>query len=338
MDIREIDPSDTAAITAWYELASVVCKHDIPDFPPLPRKSHMLRLVVPWPHLDESALACYLDGRMVGVASIMMPTRENTNTIYLELNVHPDYRRRGIGSALMDRVFAVARDNQRSLIGCDVVLERPGGPARNGAGAAFVRRFADKPGQVEVRSRWTLGNVSDAEQADVSREVAAHADGYTVRQWYGSTPDDLIENIAALESRFVLDAPTGDLEIEPEDVDPERVRAGEATRDARGQRIYSTVACHDETGVVAAYTVLSFEDGDDGHAWQQITIVDPAHRGHRLGLLVKLANHAFTQANEPALTEIDTWNAEENSFMLAVNEKLGFRPVDNWEQWQVPVT
>jgi hypothetical protein len=28
---------------------------------------------------------------------------------------------------------------------------------------------------------------------------------------------------------------------------------------------------------------------------------------------------------EPQVTEIDTWNAESNSFMIGVNEQLGYR-------------
>ncbi len=58
---------------------------------------------------------------------------------------------------------------------------------------------------------------------------------------------------------------------------------------------------------------------------------------HRLGLLVKAANHAYTQSNEPTLRAIDAWNAEGNTRMRAVNTTLGFQPVDRWSVLQLPV-
>lgn len=76
-------------------------------------------------------------------------------------------------------------------------------------------------------------------------------------------------------------------------------------------------------------------DGDiDEHAWQQITIVDPAHRGHRLGLLVKLANLSFVLEKEPQLRTLDTWNAAVNDHMIGINEAIGFRAYDSWVSWQ----
>ncbi|MEJ7725620.1 MAG: GNAT family N-acetyltransferase, partial [Actinomycetes bacterium] len=32
---------------------------------------------------------------------------------------------------------------------------------------------------------------------------------------------------------------------------------------------------------------------------------------------------------------IDTWNAADNSHMIAVNESLGFRALDTWAEWQL---
>jgi hypothetical protein len=82
---------------------------------------------------------------------------------------------------------------------------------------------------------------------------------------------------------------------------------------------------------------LLFEADDDTHARQRVTIVEPAHRGRRLGLVVKSANHAYTRAHEPGLRVIDAWNAEGNTHMRAVNAMLGFEPVDGWSVFQLSV-
>src|SRR5690606_11593979 len=160
----------------------------------------------------------------------------------------------------------------------------------------------------------------DGDEATLA-EAWTHADGYSLVQWRDAAPEELIEDVAGLQSRLMLDAPTGDLAVEQPSYDADRVRAQHASQLGRGHCWYSTAARHDATGQIVARTKLSFEADDDAHALQRVTIVEPAHRGRRLGLLVKSANHMYTRAHEPALRVIDAWNAEENTHMRAVNAK-----------------
>ena len=62
-------------------------------------------------------------------------------------------------------------------------------------------------------------------------------------------------------------------------------------------------------------------------AEQHDTSVVRAHRGHRLGLLLKLEMLRWLAEDEPRLETIDTWNAESNDHMVAINEALGYRPL-----------
>jgi len=55
------------------------------------------------------------------------------------------------------------------------------------------------------------------------------------------------------------------------------------------------------------------------------TSVVGEHRGHRLGLLLKIAMLDHLRETEPQLAVIDTWNAATNDRMIAVNEALGYR-------------
>jgi RimJ/RimL family protein N-acetyltransferase len=50
-----------------------------------------------------------------------------------------------------------------------------------------------------------------------------------------------------------------------------------------------------------------------------------SHRGHRLGLLLKSDMMRWLGEAEPQLRTIDTWNAESNDHMIAINERLGYR-------------
>lgn len=74
---------------------------------------------------------------------------------------------------------------------------------------------------------------------------------------------------------------------------------------------------------------------EETHGWQEDTLVLPAHRGHRLGLRIKIDNLLQVPTFEPALRLVDTWNADANSHLIAINEALGYRPVSRYSEWEL---
>lgn len=68
---------------------------------------------------------------------------------------------------------------------------------------------------------------------------------------------------------------------------------------------------------------------------QADTIVEPVHRGHRLGMLIKLANLKLARTQRPELRVIDTCNADSNPYMVRINEAIGFRPHRRSVGWQL---
>ena len=52
------------------------------------------------------------------------------------------------------------------------------------------------------------------------------------------------------------------------------------------------------------------------------------HRGHKLGLATKAVNLRAAQALRDDLTLVTTQNAETNDYMVSINERMGFRPVE----------
>jgi hypothetical protein len=67
---------------------------------------------------------------------------------------------------------------------------------------------------------------------------------------------------------------------------------------------------------------------------QQDTLVLREHRGHRLGMLLKVANLRQLALQFPEQSAVTTFNAEENRFMLDVNEALGFTPMGYEGAWR----
>jgi hypothetical protein len=73
-------------------------------------------------------------------------------------------------------------------------------------------------------------------------------------------------------------------------------------------------------------TEVAVDPEDPGWAHQVITAVTREHRGHRLGLLLKLAMMELLATTEPQLERMETSNAASNKHMVAVNDALGYIP------------
>jgi hypothetical protein len=96
-------------------------------------------------------------------------------------------------------------------------------------------------------------------------------------------------------------------------------------------------ARHDQTGELAGLTQLGVDPMQPEWGFQELTAVTRAHRGHRLGLLVKVTMLDLLAGREPELERILTDNADANSHMIDIFADLGFRVLDQWQGWQLDV-
>ncbi|MGH3249865.1 MAG: hypothetical protein ACRDOI_27205, partial [Trebonia sp.] len=159
--------------------------------------------------------------------------------------------------------------------------------------------------------------------ADLRAAAAGAAAGYSLVSWAGPTPAEYLGQLATAMNAYA-DAPQ-DEGVEVGVWDAERVRErGNAAFEATGMRNYTVGAVRDATGELAAMTEISVDPDTPRWGHQGLTAVTRPHRGHRLGLLVKLAMMDWLAASEPRLEWIETGNASDNGHMIAVNEALGF--------------
>jgi hypothetical protein len=175
--------------------------------------------------------------------------------------------------------------------------------------------------------------VDDALLDRLARGSAPHPAAYTLRDFRGPVPEDIIDGFGALIGSLVSEAPMGQLELEPEVFHPDRIRADEKVFEASGRTKYTTVAVA-EDGEVVAYSELVLPSHDPGRVYQWGTLVRPVHRGHRLGLATKVHNLRRFQEQQPGRALLFTFNAEVNRHMIAVTDALGFRPVQRLGEFQ----
>jgi GNAT superfamily N-acetyltransferase len=334
VEITPLSPADDVAIAAAHQVVAAADAVDVPDFPAETVQHLADKLRHPWPGTEVYAFLARLDGEPAGLLDLGLPHLDNTHLVEVSLTVHPDLRQRGVGRALYATAVELARGCGRKVLMGQYVTQLPGGIERSPGHAAFAATMGAVGALPEVRRRLDLDTVDTSAWSALREEAQKHASAYSLVSWSGRAPDDVVADVGRLEARMIIDAPIGDLILEPEKYDVARVRNLERVFEARGRRHYHVGARHDASGVLAAWTMISFDRDITAHAWQQTTIVDPEHRGHRLGMLVKLENLQYTVAHEPRLRFVNTWNAEENTHMIAINEAIGFRPVDGWVGWQ----
>jgi GNAT superfamily N-acetyltransferase len=308
-----------------YDIARATALHDCPDIPFTSRTNFFALFDNPPPGVTHERYLGYLDGEPVGYLVLDFPELDNVANVEIDLLVLPGQRRHGVGRALYDLAVERARARGRKHLMSATVDKHP-------EGRAFAESVGADAGLAEIRSRLDLTALDEPRLAELMADARKHAEGYHLRRWIGVPPDDVIDGVAYLESRMNADAPIGGMNWEPEKMDAERLRKGEQARAKRGRVSYSTAALLGDR--VAGWTWIVSEVDQPAHAWQSTTIVDPDHRGHRLGMLVKIENLAHVRERKPSLEMIDTFNAAENTFMLRVNREMGFRAVDAWIDWQ----
>jgi GNAT superfamily N-acetyltransferase len=323
MLIRPIDTRDAEAFSAWYE---VYLAARLADHPTGPRwLEHELSVVYEGSEHHRSRLWLAGDGgRAVGAAVLGLPMRDNLTLGEPEVFVRPEARRRGIGTALLRAVEDAARTERRtSLL---VYLEGP-----TSRSATSGTRFAEHHGF--DRRITEIARVQrppfDVEAIDAAvREAEPFAVGYEIVTWRDEVPDPYVAEFARLEARLSLDAPLGELDYEGEVWDEPRIRAAEQRRRRMRRQSWNAAAVASDGSLAGMTTIVIAVDSDDT-AFQDTTIVDPVHRGHRLGLLLKAANVRAVLAERPGVRAVWTWNAETNTQMIAINETLGYR-VEAW--------
>jgi GNAT superfamily N-acetyltransferase len=325
--VIELGPDDQFFLD-WCEVWAAGQRADTPGDPPRAATEHVAlgrQLVAPGGSRDGAHRAAVVDGAVVGALRLILPVKDNPTVAVVDLAVHPAHRRRGIGTVLLEEAVALAAARGRTELITEVVEPGPGT-----AGRGFALRHGWTCDLLETRRDLTLP-ADEALLSDVAAEAARASARYDVVTWRDRTPDALLEDRALLERRMTTDAPHGDLPVEEEDWDGERVREYETSHIARGRTVLSAGAVTD--GRLVGFTDLQIPLAQPQRAHQAGTLVLREHRGHRLGARMKVAVLRELTAAFPDVRCISTYNAEDNAPMVAVNEALGFRPAGQLSTW-----
>lgn len=328
--IAPVEPTDETAMRAWFDMAVPAHAHDLPGDPLPTWNLFRTRLSVPPAGIALSGWFAHAGDSLAGAAVLHLPQRDNLDNAYVDLLVAPAFRRSGIGRRLLEHLAEQARAHGRKRLILEA-FQPADGPS---PGTHFLDAVGARVGLLEQRHRLDLGALDHATLAGHAAQARHAADGYDVVQWTGVTPEHLVDDMAVLWTAMSTDAPLDDLSLAPEVWDADRVRAADAVRDARGM-LRSVAAAVGPDGHLAGFTVIVMRAAEDTVAAQGATLVRTEHRGHRLGMLIKLANLESLRTLFPDVQAVQTYTADSNPYMRSINTALGFRPYDRIGQWEL---
>lgn len=284
-------------------------------------------------------------GDIVGTAYIVTSNEAGTTSAEANVMVIPPHWGTGIEQALLTRLEQEARDlGRRSMQAWTLHPATPSErmlvpatgwgtvPATELSDLLHANGFVIE--QVERNSVLPLDaplELADQMLADAS---AFAGDDYRVVSWTLPTPEHLRDGYADVISRMATDVPSGDLDIDEEVWDAERIIRRDRRFAEAGQLLSVAAVEHIPSGRLVAFNELVIGSDRTGVTHQYGTLVVKEHRGKRLGTIVKCANLLRWREIAPDSPKVSTFNAEENRPMLSINEAIGFVAASYAAGWQ----
>ena len=271
------------------------------------------------------------DGVSVAVAGAHVTRDENLHSLRIDIHVEPSERRQGYGTQVLSHMEEVAKELGRSEVffhvieGAEEVAVAPNRFFAPGTGCQLIDELARRD------LMWPVSLDELQRQLDA---VAPLAQGYDLHVWQGSAPDWIVPSLISLMARMGVESNFADIDVDVAKFDEARLRHYEGMVRDMGRDLLVTAATDRATGEVAGYTELTVSRNDPATAYQWDTLVARVHRGHRLGMVLKLRNlQEFARAGY-VTRRISTFNSVHNTPMIDVNEALGARLAGAMVTWR----
>ncbi|MDG4768154.1 GNAT family N-acetyltransferase [Solwaraspora sp. WMMD406] len=320
--VREWDPrtASSAEISSLLDCLNQVFRTDLPG-DPLWRPNYLREYLTET--MPGSRRVCWLaeepaaDGspRIVGHVNVLLIGDIGV----LEVLVHPEVRRTGLGRQLLALAVRRAYHEGFSSVGVEVI-----------GGTSAIEFYGSLGFDREFREIRSVLRLSTVDWAAIDKMAGDAEPGYRVEFFPGGPPDELIDAYAQAKAEQRVLEEAGELDLRPSSYEPERLRESLDCLHRRGMKPYIVLAIHAATGEVAGLTEVVVPAQHPTRADQYDTIVVRAHRGRGIDRAIKARMLLELRSAEPELAEVQTWNAEGNETMLRVNSEIGFQPDRDW--------
>lgn len=303
-----------------------------PDDPPRPLDEEIQRIrnipgfavIHGWIVWDDNG------SRLIARGDVNFPqVEQNRHALEFDIEVLPEYRRRGIGRTLLGHlVEATEREDRTLMIG--------GTESTIPAGEAFMRRIGATMGLPMQINQLDLRDLSRDLIPLWQARAKERAAGFEMLLWTDDVPEEHIE--AYLQVVEAMNrAPRGDLRVEDWHWTPEQFRQWQQAEKAKGGERWTMIAVEKATGAFAGFTEVSWHPNRPDLLGQGATAVLEPYQNLGLGRWLKAAMLEKVLRERPQVKRIRTGNAFVNEPMLKINRELGFKPYRSRYFWQIEV-
>jgi GNAT superfamily N-acetyltransferase len=249
----------------------------------------------------------FINNQVVAAAKIAVGSQENAR--YVRLQVEPHFRRKGIGTKLLNRIIDDLHSENVKVLEAVVQVGSEGEYFALNTGAEVGDEL-----EMSVLNR-------DALNYKKLTSYALLAPNYRFHCWSAAVPEEYINSYARAK-RFISDAPNRF----PPPVplwDKELIRNKEKHRQASGKMLWVGALEDKRNKEIIAFSEIEVTGEEE--ASQEDTVVLPGYRRNGLARAVKANLIAEIWIKCPHVIHITVTTALKNIGMRTVNQQLGFQ-------------
>ncbi len=321
--IEKFNPSNEADDSFWnnfYNFYLKFRKENYPGDPVTPKTRLVTTLKDPHPHYHAYHWLVFTEGReIIAWADGYMskkthPAFETNNHIaHWDMVVLAQYHRKGIGSALLQKIIDNTKQHERTLI--QVGSDQPSG-----------HQFCKKYGGTEaIKGSENRLQITDVDWVMISEwiEDGKKKAPMVSLEMFNDVPDKDIEEYCVIYTETMNQQPMGEIEGRMR-LTPESRRMDEERRKKSGC-IWTTLISRESDGKISGLTEFFYYPDKPSILFQNLTGVKEEYRSRGLGKWLKAKMLKWIHSEYPEVKTIVTGNATTNAPMLSINNRIGFK-------------
>ena len=314
VDIRALDLDDSSAMAGAYAVECEATRQARQGWVPLGESAR----VAAW-RADNGwvrhLVGAFDGGSLIGFAS-SSTAHDTPDTSWVNVSVLPRHQKHGVGTRLVRAAEETSPGHVSRFVAS---AYRPTVTEIEG----LARKFAQPLGY----TRATAETVVELDLVEAKLPALQAPDGYRLETYLNGVPGHLRAQVGVLKGLVDAEAPSGELGWQPTPVSAQEYQDEISLWRLQGRTAVESIALTGR-GVVAAWTCLVLAADRGRPAQIEGTLVLAPHRGRGLGRAVKIAS-LLGARDHGSTTRVRTSSDDQNAWMRAINDELGFVPVES---------